>query len=84
MPVVLRAAGYTLFFFSNEGDPREPVNVHVRRSGALAKFWIGPVQLAQSRGFDARALNDAERLVAQHEVLILEAWHEHFGSDGAV
>jgi hypothetical protein len=54
MPVVLRAAGFVLFFFSNEGDPREPVHVHVRRAGALAKFLITPVRLAQSRGFDAR------------------------------
>lgn len=84
MPVVLRIAGFVLFFFSNEGDPREPVHVHVRRSGALAKFWIAPVQLAASKGFDARALNEAERLVARHEALILEAWREHFGDIGAV
>jgi Domain of unknown function (DUF4160) len=84
MPVVLRAAGFTLFFFSNEGDPREPVHIHARRSGGLAKFWIGPVQLAKSRGFDARSLAEAERLVVLHETLILEVWREHFGDDGAV
>jgi hypothetical protein len=38
MPVVLRAAGFVLFSFSDEGDPREPVHVRVRRAGTLAKF----------------------------------------------
>jgi hypothetical protein len=84
MPVVLRAAGFALFFFSNEGDPREPAHVRVRRAGGLAKFWVRPVRLAQSRGLDARALNDAERLIVLHETLILEIWHEHFGDDGPV
>jgi len=29
MPLVFRWKGYRFHFFSNEGDPREPVHIHV-------------------------------------------------------
>ena len=49
MPVVFYFDGYKFFFFSNEGDPREPIHIHVRKDGNLAKFWIEPsVELADS------------------------------------
>jgi hypothetical protein len=51
MPVVLRYKGYTFFFFSNEGVPREPLHIHVRHGDATAKFWLEPeVMLADSFG----------------------------------
>ena len=51
MPVILRYKGYTLFFFSNEGDPREPLHVHVRKAEASAKFWVEPqVSVTESTG----------------------------------
>jgi len=28
MPVVFRYRGYRFFFYSNEGDPREPLHIH--------------------------------------------------------
>ena len=81
MPVVFRIPGYTAFFFSNEGDPREPVHVHVRARGALAKLWVEPViQLAENHGFAAAELRDIERLVRDNADQITRAWHEHFGS----
>jgi len=30
MPVVFRWKNFKFFFFSNEGDPREPPHIHVR------------------------------------------------------
>lgn len=38
MPVVFCSNGYRFFFFSNEGSPREPLHVHVRRGGDIARF----------------------------------------------
>jgi hypothetical protein len=67
------------FFFSNEGDPREPPHVHVRRGEALAKFWLRPVQLADSYGFGGRTLDMLAQLVEDNGSVIEEAWHEHFG-----
>ncbi|MBO4628386.1 MAG: DUF4160 domain-containing protein [Treponema sp.] len=40
MPTVLNKKGYRFFFFSNEGNPLEPCHIHVRKNGALAKFWV--------------------------------------------
>lgn len=80
MPTVLREAGYRFFFYSNEGDPREPVHIHVTKGGAEAKFWLGPpVELARSSGFDARTLRDIARRVNMHREHISEGWHDHFG-----
>lgn len=48
MPVVFRYKGYRFFFFSNEGDPLEPMHIHVRRGEATAKLWMLP-QVLQGR-----------------------------------
>ena len=81
MPVVLRHRGYTVFFFSNEGDPLEPIHVHVRGGGALAKFWVEPaVALAENHGFAASQLREIEQLVRTNAASIARAWHDHFGS----
>jgi len=79
MPTVMRVGGFRFFFFSNEGNPREPPHVHVRRGEALAKFWLRPVQLADSYGFDGRTLNMLAQLVEDNRSVMEEAWHEHFG-----
>jgi len=35
------------FFFSNEGNPREPCHIRMKRGSAVAKFWVTPeVRLA--------------------------------------
>ena len=80
MPVVLRIGKFVFFFYSNEGDPPEPVHVHVRQGGAVAKFWLHPeVRLAGSHGFDARTCNQLARLVEANRATTARAWHEHFG-----
>ncbi|PWB79493.1 MAG: hypothetical protein C3F11_20625 [Methylocystaceae bacterium] len=79
MPVVFRQEGYRFFFYSNEGDPREPVHVHVRKGDATAKFWVAPVGVDRSDGFDARTLRDLARIIEDKAALIERAWHEHFG-----
>ena len=79
MPVVFVLRGYRFFFFSNEGDPREPIHIHVRKDSKLAKFWIEPdVTLADSYGFSARELNSVARMINNRKSEIEDAWHEHF------
>ena len=56
MPKVFDWNGYRFHFFANEGDPLEPLHVHVSQTGAKAKFWLSPeVELAYNRGFDQAA-----------------------------
>lgn len=81
MPVVFYFQGIKFFFFSNEGDPREPVHVHVRKGTSLAKFWPHPlVQLAESYGFSSRELNKLAKIVENRKSEIEAAWNEHFES----
>ena len=79
MPAIFRYKGYRFFFYSNEGNPREPVHVHVRGSGGEAKFWLHPmVHLDASHGFDARTLRELTEAVEQNIVIIEGAWNEYF------
>ncbi|MDF1634754.1 DUF4160 domain-containing protein [Mycoplana sp. MJR14] len=80
MPVVLRIGKFVFFFYSNEGDPREPVHIHVRSSGAEAKVWLDPaIGIADSRGFNAKELSAIIRHVIDNRETIRSAWNEHFG-----
>lgn len=80
MPVVLRYQGYRFSFFSNEGDPREPIHVHVRKADRSAKFWIDPeVSLAEAYRMNSAEINRLLRIVTAHRERIRRAWHEHFG-----
>lgn len=79
MPVVFRHNGYRFFFYSNEGDPLEPVHIHVLRDGAEAKFWLQPeVNIAYNSGFNARTLAMLSRIVEDRRTEIESAWHDHF------
>ncbi len=55
MPTVLRIKGFRFFFFSN--DMSEPVHIHVESKRKISKFWLEPIQLAKSVGYNARELS---------------------------
>lgn len=79
MPVIFRQDGIRFFFYSDEGDPREPVHVHVSKADAEAKFWLYPdIAIAYTTGFDARTLATLRRIVEARRGEIEEAWHDHF------
>lgn len=79
MPTVFKHGPFRFFFYSNEGDPREPMHVHVRAGASEAKIWIGPdLAVAKSAGFNSRALKDILAIVATHRIRIEQAWHDHF------
>ncbi len=80
MPVAFRLDGIRFFFFSNEGDPREPPHIHARTASAEAKLWLYPdVRVAYSRGFDRRTLARINIAVVERRELIEKEWHDHFG-----
>lgn len=50
MPVVFRYKSFRFFFYSNEGNSREDMHIHVRCGFGEAKFWLTPrVNLADGR-----------------------------------
>lgn len=80
MPVILRYKGYKLFFYSNEGNPLEPLHIHVRKGESVAKFWVAQeVNLASSYGLSATELNDIAQFVRNNREAIERAWNEFFG-----
>jgi hypothetical protein len=79
MPVVFRYKGYRFFFYSNEGNPREPMHIHARSAEGEAKFWLNPeVRLAINDGFDARTLRELTQVVEQNADLIERLWNDYF------
>ncbi len=80
MPKVFESNGYKFFFFANEGNPREPVHIHVRKGEKLAKFWIAPTILLQDNyGFNSKELNWIENEIESEIMLIQEKWNDFFG-----
>jgi hypothetical protein len=81
MPKVFEWKGYRFFFFSNEGIPREPRHIHVKKGGCIAKFWIEPEVALQSEwGFTSKELNQLRQVVEEHADLIRSKWNEYFSS----
>jgi hypothetical protein len=76
MPTIARIGPYRVFFYSNEGS--EPPHVHVQRDDALAKFWLVPVALEYSQGFNTHELTKLEGYTTENQQEWLKAWHEHF------
>lgn len=80
MPTVFRDRGVRFFFYSNEGDPREPPHVHAESAEGVAKLWLRPaVAVAFSAGYDRRALAGIVTTVSARRDEIERAWHEFFG-----
>lgn len=79
MPVVFRVNGIRFHFFSNEGDPREPVHIHAQRGECLAKIWLQPdIILAENFGFSPTDLRVILEQVSKHSEEIERGWNEHF------
>ncbi|MFL5094765.1 MAG: DUF4160 domain-containing protein [Xanthobacteraceae bacterium] len=70
-------SGFRFFFYSLEGS--EPAHVHIEHGDSIAKFWLNPVSLAESRGFRSHELTRLRILVIEHRQRLLEAWNVHFG-----
>jgi hypothetical protein len=79
MPVVFRERGFRFHFFSNEGDPREPLHIHVAKDDLDAKVWLHPdVAFAYNKGYDARTERWILSVVESRKLEIEEAWNDHF------
>ena len=78
MPTVLRIGPYRFFFYSGYG--KEPLHIHIERDDQIAKFWLSPVRLANSGGFNRAELREIERHVEENAMVLREAWNEYFGA----
>ena len=77
MPTVLRAGPYRFFFWS--GDAREAAHSHVESGDRYAKFWLEPVSLAKTDGYNWIEIARIGRLVVAHRHELRERWRDFFG-----
>lgn len=78
MPTVLQDGPYSFVFFSS--DRGELPHIHVKRDRQITKFWLNPIILVKNKGFKEHELNQIARLVVKHQKILMEAWHDYFGS----
>lgn len=83
MPAIFSERGFRFHFYSREGEPREPVHVHVARADGDAKLWLYPeVRVAYNRRLNPRELREVEEIVTRRRQEIEDAWNAFFsGSD---
>jgi len=78
MPTALRVGRFRFFFYSNENT--EPPHIHVESGDAYAKYWLDPIELASSVGYNKMELRIIRELVQEHQDGLREKWREHFAS----
>jgi len=76
MPTVLRIESFRFFFYA--GDRGEPPHVHVESDDSIAKFWLGPVRLCSSGGFNRTEVTRLHKLVEKNREHLLRAWNDYF------
>jgi len=79
MPKVFEKNGYKFFFYSNEGNPREPLHVHIKKGENNAKFWINPeISMNENYGFSSKELNWIEEEINANKKEIEDTWYDFF------
>jgi hypothetical protein len=76
VPTFVRAGPYRFFIWSNE--PPQPAHIHVESSDGHAKFWLDPVSLAKSDGYNLGEIARIHRLVEAHGAELRERWRDFF------
>ena len=76
MPTVLRTGPYRFFFYS--ADYHEPPHVHVERDKKIAKFWLDPVRIQSSGGFNRKEIGTIQELVERNASALLRTWNGFF------
>jgi hypothetical protein len=77
VPTVWRERGFRFFFWSNERN--EPPHIHIESGDGYAKFWLSPVTLAESVGYDASEVQELQRIVTRNRDMFVEVWRGYFG-----
>jgi hypothetical protein len=76
MPTIHHEGPYRFFFYANDRD--EPPHVHIERENKKAKFWLTPVRLERSGGFNRSEISRIQRVVEENQGRLLRGWNEYF------
>ena len=86
MPQVFRVGSYWVYFWSNEGEPREPIHVHISQGSPQAnatKVWItkaGKCLLANNNSdIPSVALRNIMRIIEARSIEVVNKWYSFYG-----
>jgi Domain of unknown function (DUF4160) len=74
MPTVKIIDHYRFYFFSKENN--EPPHIHVESAENAAKFWLSPIELDWTVGYNSKELRQVRELVEENVKFFLEKWYE--------
>jgi len=77
MPTVFKIGPYRFFFYA--GDCNEPQHIHIESSDKIAKFWLDPIRLQYSYGFNRKEIGHIQKLIHKNKAKLMEAWDDYFG-----
>jgi len=72
----MRIGPYRFFFYA--GDRDEPFHIHVERDDKVARFWLDPIRLSRSGGFNRSEIGRIHKLIEKNSNKIEEAWNDYF------
>ena len=85
MPQLFKIGSYTIYFWSNENEPLEPIHVHIAEGRATAnatKIWItssGKALLCNNKShIPQKILKKMLRFIEANSSVIIEKWVEQF------
>ncbi len=86
MPTIFRIGRYVVYFWTNEGEPREPIHVHVALGHAepnATKIWItreGKAVLANNNSrIPVKGLGRIIKAIEEESNTIINEWLDYFG-----
>lgn len=86
MPQVFKIGSYWVYFWSNEGEPLEPVHVHIHQGSPVpnaTKIWIteagGCVLCNNNSKISEKVLRNIMDVLTARNNEIIAKWQEFFG-----
>ena len=86
MPQVFKIGSYWVYFWANEGEPIEPIHVHVSQGGPMpnaTKIWItsaGKCYLCNNNSNIPKVvLRNIMRIIEARNAEVMEKWKTYFG-----
>ena len=85
MPQLFKIGSYTIYFWSNENEPLEPIHVHIavgRATANATKIWIISSRKAllcnHKCHISQKILKKMLRFIEANSSVIIEKWIEQF------
>lgn len=85
IPSIISVLGYRIYFWTNEGDPLEPVHVHISKTphANATKIWLlenGTVEIENNNDkIPPRILRKLTQTIYIYYEDILDKWQQTFG-----